>query len=186
MEKTQDRPSKLLWLDLETGGLDEEKQPIIEVAARATDGLFQTLSEFHRIVFTSEDQQKKFEPEAYQMHKDNGLLDKLADGASVVIVEQAFCVWVEKFWGHEKAILAGNSVHRDLAFIKRWMPNAWKRLHYRVLDVSSFKCLFQLKYGMEYQKNSHHRALEDIDLSMDELKTYIKFLSDPLEKDEKA
>ena len=53
MKLCKNPPSKLLWLDLETGGLDEDTQPIIEVAARATEGLFQTLSEFHRVIKTS-------------------------------------------------------------------------------------------------------------------------------------
>ena len=35
------------------------------------------------------------------------------------------------------AQLAGNSVHVDAAFLRRWMPRLAAHLHYRIVDVST-------------------------------------------------
>jgi len=49
-----------------------------------------------------------------------------------------------------------------------------KRLHYRMLDVSAWKVVFEGKYGKKFAKPEDHRALEDIRGSIMELKYYLK------------
>jgi oligoribonuclease len=48
-----------------------------------------------------------------------------------------------------------------------------EKLHYRMLDVSSFKIVMQAKYDKIYTKKEVHRALEDIEESIAELKFYL-------------
>lgn len=41
--------------------------------------------------------------------------------------------------GFSMALLAGNSVHADRAFINKDLPKLAEKLHYRILDVSTIK-----------------------------------------------
>ncbi len=62
---------------------------------------------------------------------------------------------------------------QDRLFIDKYWPDFSKVLHYRMLDVSSWKIIFNTKYGLKYQKKNAHRALEDIKESMAELQFYM-------------
>jgi len=84
----------------------------------------------------------------------------------------AFCD--EHFAGETKILLAGNSIHQDRRFIDQWWPTLSKKLHYRVLDVSAWKVVFEGKYGKKFAKPEDHRALEDIRGSIMELEYYLK------------
>jgi oligoribonuclease len=42
-----------------------------------------------------------------------------------------------------------------------------------MLDVSSYKIIMQNKYGKEFAKQETHRALDDIEESIAELKYYL-------------
>ena len=78
----------------------------------------------------------------------------------------------EHFAPDEKVILAGNSIHQDRKFIDNEWPRLAERLHYRMLDVSAFKVLFDGKYGKKFAKPEAHRAMEDIRGSIQELTYY--------------
>ena len=77
----------------------------------------------------------------------------------------------------EPAVLAGNSVHFDRAFIKQWWPDVFNLLHYRILDVSSFKIVMQNKYHVIFNKKETHRAMDDIRESIAELKFYLNYFT---------
>ena len=47
------------------------------------------------------------------------------------------------------------------------------------LDVSSFKIVFNDRYGIVYDKEGSHRALDDIQESIAELKHYLGFVQAP-------
>lgn len=51
-----------------------------------------------------------------------------------------------------------------------------QRLHYRMLDVSAWKVVFEGKYGKRFTKREAHRALDDIQGSIEELKWYLEML----------
>ncbi|KAH8916502.1 ribonuclease H-like protein [Atractiella rhizophila] len=74
------------------------------------------------------------------------------------------------------AILAGNTVHADKAFLKKDMPRVHDHLHYRIVDVSSIKELCKRWYPdlevIKSQGKDDHRALTDILHSIAELKFY--------------
>jgi len=175
LEESKTRPQKILWLDLETGGLELERQPIIEVAAIVAENVFEQTASFHRIIFASEQQIKAFEPEATRMHRENGLLEKLKDGLPLSHVESELIDFCKSHFQGKKIILAGNSVHWDRAFLVRWMPKFSQMLSHRILDVSSWKTYFQIQYGKEPKKLAPHLAMTDIELSMDELRLYASF-----------
>ncbi|MBK5217491.1 MAG: oligoribonuclease, partial [Propionibacteriales bacterium] len=72
--------------------------------------------------------------------------------------------------------LAGNSVGTDRAFLLRDMAELESYLHYRVVDVSSIKELARQWYPRAYfaspDKTGNHRALADIQESIEELRYY--------------
>lgn len=173
-------PSRLLWVDLEMTGLVPAKDVILEVAAIVTDFDFTVLDTYEERI-----QQDKTVVEArmdanvwWQQYKGNRkqFVRKLAEGKPLAQVEQQLVDLVEKHFSGQRAILAGNSIYNDRLFIKQWMPKLENTLHYRMLDVSSFKILMQGKHGQEFKKQSLHRALDDIQASIAELQYYLEWL----------
>ena len=104
------------------------------------------------------------------------LLDKSRESErSEARVTEELLDFIRKNFG-EKAdvVLAGNSIHQDRRFIRRYWPEIDSRLHYRMLDVSSYKLVAQGLKKREFKKESAHRALEDIRDSIAELQYYLK------------
>lgn len=172
-------PTKLFWVDLEMTGLDPENDVILEVAAEVTDFEFKTIESYESI--TQQDtetvlarMQANIWWRDYPANRDE-FIQKLPSGKPLSVVEQELISLVEKNFGNEPAVLAGNSIHNDRAFIKKWMPSLDLKLHYRMLDVSAWKIVMQAKYGVVYEKTEVHRAFDDIQASIAELQHYLDF-----------
>lgn len=74
-------------------------------------------------------------------------------------------------------MLAGNSVHVDRTFIKKYMPLLDEFVHYRILDVTSIKIMMSTYApNVVYHKKGSHRALDDIEESINEYLTYTNHL----------
>lgn len=173
-------PTKLLWVDLEMTGLDSNEDVILEVAAEITDFEFKTLASYeariqHRRDVVINRMQKNIWWKDYPSNRDE-FVQKLDDGKPLHQVEQELIELIREQFGADPAILAGNSIHNDRNFIKRWWPELDLKLHYRMLDVSSLKIFMQGKYGVEFEKKEIHRAFDDIQASIAELQYYIEWL----------
>ena len=75
----------------------------------------------------------------------------------------------------KKCILCGNSIWQDRRFLVRYMNELTEFLHYRMLDVSSFKLIKEHWYPKQKpfaKPKEAHRALEDIEESIREMKYY--------------
>ncbi len=181
MNTKTDIPTRLLWVDLEMTGLDASKDVILEIAAEITDFDFKTLASYEaRIqqkpeVTAARMQANKVFWDANPENRDD-FLKKIEHGKPLKIVESEMLALIDQHFGSEPAILAGNSIHNDRMFITSWWPLLDLRLHYRMLDVSSFKILMQGKYAEVFEKNSSHRAFDDIQASIAELQHYLSFL----------
>ena len=171
------KPTKLLWIDLEMTGLDVEKDRIIEVAAEVTDFEFKTLAGYEAVITQNKRVLKKMNDWSKAQHKASGLTERVSkEGRDEREVAREIIGFIKAQFGDEPAILAGNSIHNDRAFIKKWWPEVEELLHYRMLDVSSFKILMQAKYGVNFAKKDVHRAFDDIQASIAELQYYISAL----------
>jgi oligoribonuclease len=172
------KPTKLLWIDLEMTGLDPDQDLILEVAAEITDFEFKTLASYESRVKQPRDKVVKlfaantFYSQDFTENRDE-FLDKLNEGKSSDEVERDLINLVNEQFGREPAVLAGNTIHSDRKFIAKYWPELDLKLHYRMLDVSSFKILMQGKFGVDYEKNDIHRAFEDIQASVAELQYYL-------------
>jgi oligoribonuclease len=112
-----------------------------------------------------------------EMHSSSGLLEELSRGVTIAEAESEAMAYIRKYAPTAgKAPLAGNSVSTDRSFIDRDMPTLGGYLHYRNVDVSSIKELARRWYPRLYfaapEKLGGHRALADIDDSIDELRYY--------------
>ncbi len=174
------KPTKLVWLDLEMTGLDAQKDVILEVAAEITDFNFKTLATYEACIKQPKEivlkrMQENVWWRNYPANRDH-FVDNLPDGKDLAEAERELVALVEEQFGDEPAVLAGNSIYNDRMFIKQWMPALDLKLHYRMLDVSSWKVLMQGKFGKEYKKPEVHRAFEDIQGSIAELQYYLDWL----------
>ncbi len=173
-------PTKLLWVDLEMTGLDPERDVILEVAAEITDFNFKTLASYEVIVKQPKEivvdrMQKNIWWQDYPSNRDE-FVNKLDNGKASIQVEQELIDLVKEQFGDEPAVLAGNSIHNDRNFIKKWWPQLDLKLHYRMLDISTLKILMQAKYDVQFEKKEVHRAFDDIQASIAELQHYLEWL----------
>lgn len=170
-------PTKLLWIDLEMTGLDPAKDRIVEVAAIVSDFDFKTLSTYEAVIHQPESVINTMNPWAASQHSASGLTARIrASKKSEQEVIGELVGFIKAQFGDEMAILAGNSIHNDRIFIQHWWPDVEALLHYRMLDVSSLKILMQGKYGYVFEKDSNHRAFDDIQASIAELYDYLEHL----------
>jgi oligoribonuclease len=105
--------------------------------------------------------------DALMTQNDSGKNGRTVENELLAFVDQHFAA-------DERIILAGNSIHQDRKFIENEWPRLNERLHYRMLDVSAWKVVFEGKLGKKFAKPEQHRALDDIRGSIEELKYYLK------------
>lgn len=172
------KKAKLLWIDLEMTGLSPVEDRILEVAAIATDFQFNEVARMEAVVKVSEDLMKKrMVGEFWEKNHESrdALMAQNKGGKSAKEVEDMLLEFLDKNFGKE-VYLAGNSIHQDQKFIEREWPRLQERLHYRMLDVSAWKIYFENALNRKFVKREAHRALDDIEGSIEELKYYLGFL----------
>jgi oligoribonuclease len=168
--------TKILWVDLEMTGLDSQEHVIIEVAAEVTDFNFVTLGSYEALVLQPENKLANMNEWAQKQHDSSGLTERVRqDGKPEQVVISELTAFIKDKFGDEPAILGGNSIHNDRIFIKQWWPQVEALLHYRMLDVSSWKIYMQGRYGVDFPKKDAHLAYDDIQASIAELQYYLQW-----------
>ena len=171
------KQAKLLWMDLEMTGLDPKEDRILEVAVIATDWEFNELAIYAAVKKVGPNLAKgRMVGEFWEKFPEvrDALIAQNLDGKNGRTVENELLEFIdEHFDSDERVLLAGNSIHQDRKFIENEWGRLDKRLHYRMLDVSAWKVVFDGKYKKKFSKPEAHRALEDIRGSIQELKYYI-------------
>ena len=171
---------KLLWVDLEMTGLDDLKDSILEVAAIVTDIELKPLEELHRVVFQTPEVLENMNDWCKKTHGESGLTAAIPNGTPLPQVEKELLALIDRhFASNERPVLCGNSIGNDRRFIDRYCADLSKRLHYRMIDVSSFKEVYRDRFGIEFKKKNSHRAVDDILESIRELEHYLSFVKPP-------
>lgn len=177
------KQKNVLWIDLEMTGLDSVEDRILEVAAIVTDWQFNEIATYEAAVLVGprlvERRMKKGPSAAFWESipetRDALIKQNNENGRSARTVENELLMFLDKYFEEgTPIILAGNSIHMDRRFIEREWERLNKRLHYRMLDVSSWKIVFEHVYKKKYAKREEHRALDDIRGSIEELTYYLK------------
>ena len=169
---------RLVWIDCEMTGLDLGADALIEVAALVTDFDLNVLGEGIDLIVKPPaealDQMIDF---VRDMHEKSGLLEELDGGITLAEAEEQVLAYVKEHCPDgSRPPLAGNTVGTDRLFISRDMHDLDAFLHYRIVDVSSIKELsrrwFPKAYFAAPAKRGNHRALADIQESIEELRYY--------------
>ena len=169
-----------LWVDMEMTGLEVAKCRILEVAAVVTDGNFKPLEDYQTAVFQSAEVLDAMDAWCKENHGKSGLTALVAKGKPEAQVEKELIAMIDRHFGpKDRPILCGNSIGQDRKFIDAYMPELSKRLHYRMVDVTSLKIVFQDKFRISFEKKGTHRALDDIRESIAELNHYLSFVQPP-------
>lgn len=172
------KKAKLLWVDLEMTGLEPDKDKICEVAAIATDMQMNEIARYEATIKVDENlMQSRMIGDFWEKNSKSrdALIAQNQNGKPVAEVEKELIEFLDQNFSKE-IYLAGNSIHQDRKFIEREMPELNKRLHYRMLDVSAWKIYFENALNKKFTKPENHRALDDINGSIEELKWYLTFL----------
>lgn len=173
------RPTHVLWLDLEMTGLDCTKDLILEVAMIVTDWDFNEIATYHGVVSNdtlSLNKRIKTNSGFWDLNPESrdSLLGQNKDGKPLLKIENDILKFIGKHFDKSTPILlAGNSIHVDRQFIKANWVKFESKLHYRMLDVSAWKVVFDGKFNKKFLKPDAHRALDDIRGSILELKYYL-------------
>ena len=172
----------IVWVDCEMTGLDVQIDEICEIAVIVTDQQLEPVHEGLQIVVKpSRKAMKNMGEFVTQMHTDSGLIDEIPSGVSIRKAEQQVLEYVKQRVSEPStAPLAGNSIGTDRMFLNRQTKEFDDFLHYRNIDVSSFKELARRWFPQIYfqlpKKAGNHRALADIRESIKELRYYRKVL----------
>jgi len=178
--KNDKKINRLLWIDLEMTGLDVNKEVIIECAAIVTDLNLHPLETYEQVVQQANTYLNNMDDWNKQHHGRSGLTAKVPFGKPPHLVEEDLLKLIDRHWIQEedrRAVICGNSIAQDRIFITKYWPNLEKKLHYRMMDVSSWKLMFFQKFNVKFDKQEKHRALDDIQESINELKHYLKFIN---------
>lgn len=174
----------MVWIDCEMTGLDPDRHTLIEIATIITDFNLTIIDHGPDLAIKVPPAKlRAMDAWPRQAHTRSGLLERAKhEGVSLAEAERLTVKFVRKYCKPGTAPLCGNSVWQDKRFITKYMPALLDVLHYRIVDVSSFKLLARHWYPdrAEPAKQETHRALADIEESIAELRFYRSLMAAPL------
>jgi oligoribonuclease len=167
----------LVWIDCEMTGLDPRRDVLLEIATIVTNYDLEIVARGPLFAIRqSEAKLAAMDAWNRRTHRKSGLLDRVrSEGVPVAEAERRTLAFVKRYCYVRTAPLCGNSIGQDRQFLGRYMPALEAFLNYRVVDVSSIKVLVKEWYGKKYEpppKKESHRALDDIEESIAELRFY--------------
>ena len=167
----------LVWLDCEMTGLDPEKERLIEIAVIVTGPQLTPRIEGPVLaIYQSDELLDKMDNWNKGTHGRSGLIDKVK--ASIVSEQEAetrILAFLAQYVPKGTSPLCGNTISQDRRFLVRYMPKLEAFLHYRNVDVSTFKELarrWRPEVYSAFKKRQSHTALADVHESIDELEHY--------------
>lgn len=180
---------EMIWVDIETTGLDPEKDLILEVGMIGTtaegaiiDGMFR-----HSYPFVADrvHVMDAIDPFVTKMHTDSGLWHDLAvardaeyDDTDISTVFVPW--WIDCELKTGTFPMCGSSVQFDRAFLKAQEPDIEELFHYRNIDISTLKGIAGLVAPsvteIPWPQAKRHRVIPDILDSVIEYRHYLKHL----------
>jgi len=173
-------------MDLEMTGLEPDRHVIVEIATVITDDYLNVIADGPDLVIhATEEQLAQMGDFVTEMHTKSGLLPAIvASSVSTEEAEDATLAFLKEHIGEARTVpLCGNSIGTDRRFLQEYMPTLETFFHYRNVDVSTIKELAR-RWNPEVlsampEKDTTHRALDDIRESIAELVHYRTTLFSP-------
>ncbi|MEE9367623.1 MAG: exonuclease domain-containing protein [Pontiella sp.] len=197
-ETTLKKSKAYAWFDAEFTSLDLDNARLLQVAVIITDTELNRITspaaDLNLCIKLEEGEQVSPWVEEHlsglvkQCRSDSAVTLEEADRQIASLLDQTCGTPCDSIAG--RPILAGNSVHNDWFLLRKFLPEFQRRLHYRLLDVSTLKIQWQDWVGKEpFDKESveqlnqyfpgggidaanAHDALFDIKASIAELAFY--------------
>lgn len=163
-------------------GLNPESDRILQICCFITDAQLQLIEPngFETVVHQPKHTLDAMSPWCIDTHGRSGLTQAvLASTTDAAMASAQLLAYIKRYVPEPRtALLAGNSVHADRAFLaKEPYAPILEWLHYRLLDVSSIKEAVR-RWGSDEllraapQKREIHLARDDILESIAEMKYY--------------
>lgn len=172
----------LLWLDVETTGLNPANAKLLQVAGLVTDPTGQNVrSEFVRsVVYDDVDAiRDASDPFIREMHDKSGVWSSCkTEGVSLETIDSELFALLSDLGPRRSVRVAGNSVRLDLNFLEVYLPESYSMLHYRSLDVSAlaFTLKNANKFTEDFPKKKNHDALGDVKESLEEYRWFLDLI----------
>lgn len=173
----------LLWIDIETTGLDASTHKVLEVAAIATADDLTEVARFQAVTDEASKIALKDAP-AGAMHVKSGLWLESAcfepnptdqGKKDVRRVDRALAAFISDNCGAEPVQLAGSTVGFDRKFLERHFPRTTELLHYRSIDVTTLHELARRLWPEIHcrpEGEPAHRAMADVESSLECARKY--------------
>ncbi|KAJ5674166.1 hypothetical protein N7462_009605 [Penicillium macrosclerotiorum] len=172
----------LVWIDCEMTGLNPEHDQILQICCFITDAQLQLLEPdgFEVVIHQPDSLLDSMSQWCIDTHGRTGLTAAVrASTTSATAAADSLMAYIRRHVSAPRtALLAGNSVHADKAFLARG-PYApiLEFLHYRILDVSTIKEAARRWASNELleqvpTKREVHLARDDILESIAEMRFY--------------
>ena len=167
----------LVWLDCEMTGLDPEKERLIEIAIIVTGPQLTPRIEGPVLaIHQSDEVLMQMDKWNKGTHGKSGLIDKVkASTINDSDAEALMLAFIAQYVPKGMSPLCGNTISQDRRFLVKYMPKLEAYLHYRNIDVSTFKELakrWRPEVYNAFKKQQKHTALADVHESIDELEHY--------------
>ncbi|MDN5863758.1 MAG: oligoribonuclease [Gammaproteobacteria bacterium] len=175
---------RLIWIDLEMTGLDPEKDRIIEIATLVTDQELDVVATGPELaIHQSDERLAAMDSWNTEHHGRSGLIDRVRESKlDEKAAQESTLTFLREHVTAGTSPMCGNSICQDRRFLARYMPELEAYFHYRHVDVSTFKELARRwapDVASSWHKKSAHRALADIEESVEELDYYRRQLFRP-------
>ena len=137
--------TNFIWCDLEMTGLDPEIHHPVEIATLITNSKFEIIAEGpDLIIHQPSDILSQSSPVAKSMHETSGLWDKITSSSiSIEDAESKTLEFLYQYASPGKSPMCGNTISQDRRFLIKYMPKLAEFFHYRHLDVTSFKIVYE-------------------------------------------
>ena len=113
----------MVWIDVETTGLDTEQDALLEVAMLITDCELEPLAGSNYVIHWPDPTDLPMSQLVRKMHTDNGLLDECRVSKLLIPeIDRRLAALLRQQGIDGTAPICGSTVHSARAFVKRDLP----------------------------------------------------------------
>lgn len=166
---TPEHPELLALIDVETGGLDERVDELLEISAIVTDNQLNPVDDGISVIIRPDTPgwRDNLHHKVVEMHNASGLFDDIDAGLGISLdaADRKVAEYLDDHRDGVKLIFVGNSITLDRNFLRAKAPTTFARLHYRSLDITSIRNFTMRMLGLPEPETSpagRHRGIDDL------------------------
>ena len=194
--------SNIVWIDLETGGVNDAKikipepilmpngkkiehvsgsqyYPILEIGIIITDNNLNIIDQYQAEIQQSKLMLRNMNDWCINQHEKTGLTDRCLNSNKTLEQVELECLsFLNKHGFSKRTPMAGSSIHFDHEFITHQMGDLSSKFSHQHIDVTSLHNLYKVKYPelaeqvRELKSNVSHLVIDDIKDSIQIAKIY--------------